>query len=77
MTQLDNQKKGFENIKTPEKFRDYLLSKALTLVGHYAGSEFASAARVCLERRDWESLDEWEIQEVVRADVLARLNKLA
>jgi hypothetical protein len=73
LTQMDNRKKGFEYIKDPEVLREYLLSKALNLVAHYAGSDFASAVRACLEKRDWERLDEWQIQQTIREEVLARL----
>lgn len=70
---MDTRKKDFKYMKGPEDLREYLLSKTLKLAAHYAGTDFASAVRACLERRDWECLDEWEIQQTIREEVLARL----
>jgi hypothetical protein len=73
---MDNRKKDFEYMKGPEELREYLLSKT-NFVAHYMGSDFASAVRTCLEKRDWKSLDEFQTQQTVRDEILARLGKIS
>jgi len=50
LTQMNNRKNSFEYIKVLEVLREYLLSKALNLVAHYAGSDFPSTVRAGFEK---------------------------
>lgn len=70
---MDSEKKKFAYIKDPERLRDFLLSEALEKLAHYTGTTYAASVRVCLERRDWENMEEWQIQRVIRGEILEGL----
>jgi hypothetical protein len=70
---MDSKKKNFEWIKDPEHLREHMLSKTLDRLAHYAGTSYASAVRVCLQKEQWEGMEEWQLQREVRENVLARL----
>lgn len=61
--------------KKPEQLRDFFLGKNYAHLAHSAGTHYAEATKVCLERRGWTGLEEWQYQRVVRNEVLARLKK--
>ncbi|KAF2735737.1 hypothetical protein EJ04DRAFT_511528 [Polyplosphaeria fusca] len=76
LPQMDPTKSEFENIKHPQRLREFLLSKAMDRLAHYAGTKYAASVRACLEKRDWVGMEEWQIQGFIRANVLAGLEFL-
>jgi hypothetical protein len=70
---MDSKRRNFEHVGDPEKLRDTLLGSAYAQLAHAAGTRYADAARVCLERRDWSALEEWQYQRAVRTQVLGGL----
>ncbi|KAI9653541.1 MAG: hypothetical protein M1821_007049 [Bathelium mastoideum] len=75
LSQMDQTRKGFENIRDPEKLRDFLLGTCHTQLRHYTGSVYATAARTCVDRREaeWMALDEWQMQRMIRTEILSHL----
>jgi hypothetical protein len=70
---MDSRGKDFEYIKDPEKFRDFLLTSAHGNLAHSTGSAYANATKVCWERRDWAIYEDWQVQRLVRDEVLKPL----
>ena len=64
---------NFENIIDPEHLRTRLLGSTLDRAAHRVGTRFASAIRFCLERRRWSDLEEWQVQKMMRQNVLEPL----
>lgn len=70
---MDSKQDNFEHIKNPEILRDLLLGSILDKTKHAVGTQFASAAGFCLERRNWDNFEEWQIQNTMRQMVLEPL----
>ena len=72
---MDRTGKSFENVKDPEKLRDFLLWSCYAQLAHYTGSSYATAARTCVDRREahWMTLDEWQMQRTIRTEILIPL----
>jgi hypothetical protein len=70
---MDSRGKYFESIKDPEKLRDFLLTSAHAKLAHSAGSAYANATKFCWERRDWAVYEDWQVQRLVRDEVLKPL----
>ncbi|KAI0411724.1 hypothetical protein F5X98DRAFT_42481 [Xylaria grammica] len=60
----------------PEEVRDALLGPVCEKLAHASGSKYASVVRVCLDRREWDKLNVWEIQNVVRQEIWRPLSDL-
>lgn len=71
---MDSRRSSFEYIQDPEDLRDLLLGGILDKARHAAGTQFASAVRICLGRRQWSDLEEWQIQKTMRQLVLEPLS---
>ena len=67
--------KGFGSVGKPEKLRDRLLGILHAKLSHFAGSNYANAAKFCIERRDWNQYENWEAQSMVRRGVLHLLSR--
>ncbi|KAF2184883.1 hypothetical protein K469DRAFT_708655 [Zopfia rhizophila CBS 207.26] len=72
---LDPKRKCFEEIRKPERLREYLLNQVLKRLEHAAGTGYAQAARYCIQKRDWRQHEEWEVQNMIRQHVLRPLLK--
>jgi hypothetical protein len=70
---MDGERNKFAHINHPERLRDIILSDVLEKLAHYAGTPYTSSVRVCLERRNWEDMEEWQIQRVIRGEILEGL----
>ena len=70
---MDSKLRNSEYIRDSEKVRDLLLGKILDRARHAAGTQFASAVRVCIDRRQWRNMEEWETQKTIRQLVLEPL----
>lgn len=55
--------------------RAFLLDLASVKLPHTTGTTFADAVKACLLPKDWNVLDHWKAQRVVREEVLAKLDK--
>ena len=67
---MDSKEKDFTHIKQPEKLRDLLLGGILEKAKHAAGTPFAEAVQFCLAKRQWNDLEEWQVQRMMRQKVL-------
>ena len=70
---MDSKGKGFEHVADPETLRAFLLRAAAEKLTHAAGSRYAKAVQVCLEKRDWSTCEDWQAQKIVRQEVLMQL----
>jgi hypothetical protein len=70
---MDGSRKNFENIKNPEKLRDTMLTICKSKLAHSVGSKYSRAVITCLEKREWNKLERWEAQKLVREQVLQPL----
>lgn len=70
---MDSKGTKTTTVKKPEYLRDFLLRANLAHISHSAGTQCAEAVKVCLERRSWTGLEDWQYQRVIRNEVLARL----
>ncbi len=68
---MDGKSRGFDHVRDPEMLRDFLLEKALVKLAHAAGSKYAEAVRVCLDRTPWKDYENWASQRIIREKVLA------
>lgn len=55
--------------------REFLLQLVEGKLSHATCSAYANAVRTCLLHQEWEFLDDWKTQKVMREKVLARLNQ--
>ena len=62
-----------KDLKDPERLRMLLLGSILDRSAHLAGTQFSSAVRFCLEKRQWSELEEWQVQKMMRQRVLEPL----
>lgn len=70
---MDSKGKGFDHVADPETLRTFLLRAAAEKLSHAAGSRYAKAVQVCLEKRDWTTCEDWQAQKIVRQEVLMQL----
>jgi hypothetical protein len=73
---MDGSRKGFENVKKPEKLRANLLEIVRTKLTHAAGSQYGQAVAFCLEDREWETEEPWQTQRTIRQKVWQPLKML-
>ncbi|KAI1087994.1 hypothetical protein F5B19DRAFT_473283 [Rostrohypoxylon terebratum] len=72
---LDPDRKKFEKHEDPEFIRSSFLHIAEGRVAHAAGTSFAAAVKTCIAKQNWSAMADWEAQEKVRQEILARLHE--
>ncbi|KAF5012413.1 hypothetical protein FDECE_1542 [Fusarium decemcellulare] len=70
---LDSKRSNFDHVCNPEALRSLLLKVVSSKLAHAAGTRYAEAVRICLEKRRWKDLEDWESQKIVREKVLGPL----
>lgn len=64
-------------MRNPEEIRQYLLSFTTDKVSHAVGTVLANAIATCRMRRDWGAYEEWQVQGIIRREVLAPFKEVA
>lgn len=73
---MDKKRRAWVDITDPESLRHFLLRSADEKLAHAAGARYAEAVKCCLQQRDWKNLQDWQIQRLVRQEILGPLQVL-
>ncbi|KAF2647154.1 hypothetical protein K491DRAFT_763840 [Lophiostoma macrostomum CBS 122681] len=73
LPRMDPKKDSFKWVTKPDRLRDYLFGDVMKYLEHSAGTSYANATRYCIQKREWKEFEDWEVQGMIRRNVLQPL----